>query len=53
MGVSIVMEIPKNGLSISMGKSQSKMDDEWGYPYDETETSKYVFNTIFFSAGIH
>ena len=28
--------------SHATGKSQSKMDDEMGYPDDETETTKYV-----------
>ena len=30
MGVSIVMEVPKNGWK---GKSYLKMDDDWGYPH--------------------
>ena len=34
-------EVPKNGWFIS-GKIQMKMDDDWGYPHDETETPKVI-----------
>ena len=31
-GVSIAMGVPKNGWFL-LGKSLSKMDDDWGYPH--------------------
>ena len=33
------MEIPKNGWLMSWKIPSFEMDDDWGYPYDETETS--------------
>ena len=41
MSVSHKWEVPKNGWFIS-GKIQMKMDDDWGYPHDETETPKVI-----------
>ena len=41
MGVSIVMRVPPVRWMVYKWKTENpmKMDDNWGYPYDETETS--------------
>ena len=42
--------IPKNVFGWFHGKSESKMDDDWGYPHDKTETSiwrKFILHTLF------
>ena len=33
------MGVPQVRWMVFKGTSQSKMDDDWGYPHDETETS--------------
>ena len=33
MGVSIAMGYPNGWIVFFLGNTQSKMDDDWGYPY--------------------
>ena len=33
MGVSIVMGVPQQLDGLFHGKSENKVDDNWGYPY--------------------
>ena len=41
-GNSMAMGVSKNGWFMFMsGKAPSFERDDWGYPYDETETSMY------------
>ena len=43
-GISLVTGVPQSleGF-LCFGKSQSKMDDDWGYPYDSGNLHIYIY----------